>query len=42
MDNDRTEELRRAIRCYMNVVTISSFVAGFISGTALTYAFMKK
>lgn len=42
MTNDRTEELRKAIRCYMNVVTLSSFAAGFIGGAGLTYVFMKK
>lgn len=42
MNHDRTEELRWAIRCYMNVVVLSSFAAGFICGAALTYAYMKK
>lgn len=41
MNKDRAEELRWALKCYMNVVLICSFIGGFVSGMGIMYAIMK-
>lgn len=42
MEDKRTDELRCAIRSYMNYYAWINFAAGVFSGSIVTYAIMKK